>query len=102
MKWKRVIPWLLYVLLLSFTIGVLVPVVYVVFMLGIAIHDTIYLANPELGPDGWMKYTGMILEPVMWVTWPLFMLLGAWFLACTWAIIRLMRGKRAVEHLPGG
>lgn len=103
MKKKRFIPWCLFGVLLLVTIGILAPVLYVVFSMGIVVHDTIYLANPELGPAGWSKYTDDILEPmILWITWPLFLLLACWVLACLWGVIAVTRKQRGVEHHAGG
>ena len=99
MKKRRYIPWCLLGGLLLITVGILVPVLYVVFSMGIVVHDTIYLANPELGPEGWIKHTDAILEPmILWITQPLFLLLTCWVLACLWAVIELTRKQRRVEQ----
>ena len=85
------------------TAVILVPVLNMLFSMGIVVHDTIYLANPELGPDGWIKYSERILDPlILWITYPLFLLLACWILACMGLIFAFKRYQKRVEQaVPG-
>ena len=96
-------PWRLFGVLGLITAVILVPVLNMLFSMGIVVHDTIYLANPELGPDGWIKYSERILDPlILWITYPLFLLLACWILACMGLIFAFKRYQKRVEQaVPG-
>ena len=86
-------------LLSLITAVILVPVLYMLFSMGIVIHDTIYLANPELGPEGWIKYSETIMDPLtLWIIYPLFLLLACWILACMGTIITFVKYQKRVEQ----
>ena len=92
-------PWRLFGVLGLITAAILVPVLNMLFSMGIVVHDTIYLANPELGPDGWIKYSERIMDPlILWITYPLFLLLACWRLACMGLIIAFIRYQKRVEQ----
>ena len=92
-------PWRLFGVLGLITAAILVPVLNMLFSMGIVVHDTIYLANPELGPDGWIKYSERIMDPlILWITYPLFLLLACWILACMGLIIAFIRYQKRVEQ----
>ena len=101
---KRRTIWVVFNFLLVATVMALFAVGSVFLSLGIAVHDTIYVANPALGPDGWTKYTEQIIGFVMLIVRPLFLLLLAWMIACTAFLVALNRNKEsvAVEPQPDG
>lgn len=72
-----------------FVISVVILIALWVYSLslGIAVHDTIYMANPELGPDGWLKYTEQILAYFDVVILTLFFLLLFWMIASSAIVI---------------
>jgi len=67
------------------------------FFMGIAVHDTIYMANPTLGPDGWLKYTSEVFDSFMPVLSTVFWLFITWVFLCTGLVAFLSAGARKVE-----
>ena len=92
-------PWRLFGLLGLITAVSLVPVLNMFFSMGIIIHDSIDQANPELGPEGWIKYSETIMNPLLlWIIYPLFLLLACWILACMGTIISFAKYQKRVEQ----